>query len=235
MKHDGIIERVEELRKYTIGDKRKNPLKEARDFVRGEFPDWKDGCHVLPFVVGEGNGDAAEWKVLGQIYEYAMSERQPMFVLAYVRNCNVDGEMDIVIAHRHAGVKILQLRNTALTEGEIKNEIRQKINQVIRGKRKISKLYQKEFGESFDRISGYGCIPFVVLPNSLQKLKERGILSAEDCESPDSFKKWWEEFIFSWNRIPRPKRLSDKTYLNLLSMCDAFSHSFPIFWLVLIA
>ncbi|CAG0905924.1 unnamed protein product, partial [Darwinula stevensoni] len=103
MKHDGIIERLEDLRKYTIGDKRKNPLREARDFVRGEFPDWKDGCHVLPVFAGEAEGDAAGWEVAGRIHECALGEKQPMFVVAYARNGDVGGEMDVVVVHRFVG------------------------------------------------------------------------------------------------------------------------------------
>ncbi|CAG0899937.1 unnamed protein product [Darwinula stevensoni] len=198
---------------------------ETKKFVKWEFRDWKDGCHVLPNIiqdVEDSEGDIAEMEMMKRIYEYAHDEKQPMFVVANVKALEDDWKFDAIIVHRRVGVKILQVvfsKPERLTEALEEAE-----RQVTESIARIRRLYERAFPDSsFEGTirgqCGYACFPCNFFPVTLQEWKQKGVLTKDECKNPDSFKEWWKKFIFSNDDEPLPELIPEEKYLDLLSMC----------------
>ena len=223
------------VRKFSIGEDRMSPFEDAKGFVKREFPDWKTGCHVLYNVVREKKkedaGDEAEEKLVRVIDEFARENKQEMFVMVNVKPWKKNRESDIIIIHRSVGVVDLEVKHRQVSSSgdaeaeRLKKFIKEKSNQAKQGVKRIMQYYKEEFpgSSATEKVADpkgavYTCFPCNILPEQLQYCKEEGVLTADECESTESFKNWWEKFIYPGDGESRSKRISKETYLNLLSL-----------------
>ncbi|CAG0907080.1 unnamed protein product, partial [Darwinula stevensoni] len=217
---DSMPEFLEKIIHLTAGHL-KETIDGAKEFLKKEFPDWESGCRVLfPVVMREKekDGDEAELLVMKKILEFSLADPQPMFVVMNTKTLSNNMESDVVVIHRYAGVKILEIKKP---QGYryMNKRINEAFKQVEKGKEKIREIYENAFGEFpvgiFGSSPGFACVPCHKLDHSDRR--KPGVLSADECESAGSFKSWWENYIFG-KEDPLQKPLSRDVYLNLLSM-----------------
>ncbi|CAG0904001.1 unnamed protein product [Darwinula stevensoni] len=223
--NSGFYELVEPMGRLTIGENEENAIERGKDFVKDQFPNWEKGYYLLPEIFRdreEQDGTRAEWEVMKKIDHLARNEteKQPMFVVANIKGLKNDGECDMIIAHRRAGLKILQVKDGK--PNNLSENIKKGLKQVSAWEKMIRDFYAKKFSEVDEIIrgkSGYVCVPFHSLGGSLEYRRDEGTLSRDDCESPNAFKTWWRTHILDENmELQRRNLWSDETYLNILSI-----------------